>query len=185
MGKTKWLSTFKSDRVRVCVDRWQHGDQFRRADSLTMMDRGWVASTNSTCKKPSTFLQNILSVKFFHGDWLQARLLGINRELKNLIWIGVERFWNWIELGEKELSIRCFCDAVKDILQTVGSIAVQAMVLNDQEKVGQWSCWVNITQQLISRWNWCMGSQLGLSCCCVNGCWLGASRWSRPFAISA
>ena len=62
---------------------------------------------------------------------------------KNINWIWIKKFdlnwsWkilNWIELGEKELSIRCFCDAVKDILQTVGSIAVQAMVLNDQEKL--------------------------------------------------
>ena len=62
-------------------------------------------------------------------------------------WIGTERFWIerfWIELelkvfllelNKKELSIWNCCDAAKDILQTVGSIAVQAMVFNDQEKL--------------------------------------------------
>ena len=35
-----------------------------------------------------------------------------------------------------ELSIWFFCDGAKDILQTVGSTAVQAMVFNDREKLG-------------------------------------------------
>jgi len=43
-----------------------------------------------------------------------------------------------LELNEEELSIQYFCDAAKDILQTVGSIAVQAMVFTGsyQKKLG-------------------------------------------------
>ena len=37
---------------------------------------------------------------------------------------------------KKELSIQYFCDAAKHILQTVRSIAVQAIVFSYQEKLG-------------------------------------------------
>ena len=48
--------------------------------------------------------------------------------------IGIECCW--IELNKKELSIWYFVVAAKDLLQTIGSFAVQAMVFNDQEKFG-------------------------------------------------
>ena len=41
-----------------------------------------------------------------------------------------------MKLKDFELSIWFICDGAKDILQTVGSIAVQAMVFNDREKLG-------------------------------------------------
>ena len=62
-------------------------------------------------------------------NWKIVNLNGIER-----FWIKLKAFefiWNWI----KKLSIWYFCDAVKDILQIVGSIAVHAMVFNDQEKL--------------------------------------------------
>ena len=40
-----------------------------------------------------------------------------------------------LELNEKELSIWYFYDTAKDILQTVESIAVWAMVFSEQEKL--------------------------------------------------
>ena len=51
--------------------------------------------------------------------------------------------FNWIlDIWNLKFIIECkriehliSCDAVKDILQTVGSIAVQAMVFCDQEKL--------------------------------------------------
>ena len=43
--------------------------------------------------------------------------------------------WKILEWKEKELNIWYFCDTVKDILQTFVSIAVHAMVFNDQEKL--------------------------------------------------
>ena len=47
--------------------------------------------------------------------------------------IGTERFYIKLELNKKELNFWYFCGAVKGILQTFGSIAVQAMVFNDKE----------------------------------------------------
>ena len=47
----------------------------------------------------------------------------------------LKEFVTDLELNEKELSICYYYDAVKDILQTVGSVAVQAMVFNDQEQL--------------------------------------------------
>ena len=57
----------------------------------------------------------------------------MNGKISNWIGIGTERFYIKLELNKKELNFWYFCDAVKDILQTIGSIAVQAMVFNDQE----------------------------------------------------
>ena len=51
----------------------------------------------------------------------------------NRNWSG--RFLIELQLNKKELSIWYFCDAAKDILQTIGSTAVQAMVFNNQEKL--------------------------------------------------
>ena len=59
----------------------------------------------------------------------------VNWNWKILNWIGIERCLIELELKEKELSISYFCDGVKDVLQTVRSIAVQAMVFSDQEKL--------------------------------------------------
>ena len=55
---------------------------------------------------------------------------GIELELKKLSWIGT--FQIELELNKKELSIWYLCGAAKDILETV---AVQAMVFKDQEKL--------------------------------------------------
>ena len=40
-----------------------------------------------------------------------------------------------LKFFELELTMWYFCATAKDILQTVGSIVVQAMVFNDQEKL--------------------------------------------------
>ena len=80
-------------------------------------------------------------------------------------------------MNEKELSIWYFCDAVKVILQTVESIAVQAMLFNDQEKT--------LNYPAINQWMKLMnGKSIRLVLLpCVNECWLGTAsknHWNYP-----
>ena len=135
-----------------------------------------------------------------HG-WGQLKRIGID-QLNSGIGSGIERFGTncigiehfWIdlelkdielELNEKELSIWYFCGVAQDILQTVGSIAVQAW---------QWclmtknSCTINLPFKHYPAINQLMKLMNGKSIMLfllpfVNECWLGTAsekHWNCP-----
>ena len=107
-------------------------------------------------------------------------------------WIGFERFWiepefeledSELELNEKELSIWYLCDAVKDILQIVGSITVQAMVFMTKES---WTMKLLVKHyKVTNQWMKLMnGKSIRLVLLpCVNECWQGTAsknHWNFP-----